>query len=132
MQKSKFIEQKMDWFLLFKQRIPEAFFGERRNMRAESKWLFQTSEDSDVLEEVITEELVDKEKDLIVYNDDVNTFDHVIECLETICNHNSIQAEQCTYIIHYSGKCTVENGSFNELKPMCLALLDKGLSASIE
>lgn len=83
------------------------------------------------LETLAIEELIEQ-KDLIVYNDDVNTFDHVINTLIKVCKHSSEQAEQCTWIIHYNGKCQVKRGSFNRLKPMCTALLDKGLSAVIE
>lgn len=101
-------------------------------LKDNNRLMMSYSEDTDVLEEILIDEKVDKEKDLIVYNDEINTFDHVIDCLEKICKHNSLQAEQCTYIIHYNGKCTVENGTFNKLKPMCLALLDSGLSATIE
>lgn len=79
----------------------------------------------------LLEELVDK-KDLIVYNDDVNTFDHVIESLIKICRHEPEQAEQCTWIIHYKGKCQVSHGVYEDLEPMCTALLDRGLSATIE
>lgn len=71
-------------------------------------------------------------KELIVYNDDVNTFNHVINCLMRICNHTSEQAEQCTLIIHYKGKCCVKKGTLEVLKPMKDALCDKGLSAVIE
>ncbi len=70
--------------------------------------------------------------DLIVYNDDVNTFDHVIKCLIEICGHDAVQAEQCTLIIHYKGRCGVKRGEYEELRPMCEGLLDKGLSAVIE
>lgn len=70
--------------------------------------------------------------DLIVYNDDVNTFEHVIKCLIDICGHDAEQAEQCTLIIHYKGKCGVKRGEYEELRPMCEGLLDKGLSAVIE
>ncbi|MFM7022418.1 MAG: ATP-dependent Clp protease adaptor ClpS [Flavobacteriales bacterium] len=70
--------------------------------------------------------------DLIVYNDDVNTFDHVIKCLVDICEHDPLQAEQCTLIIHYNGKCGVKKGEYDVLRPMCEALMDRGLSATIE
>jgi ATP-dependent Clp protease adaptor protein ClpS len=83
------------------------------------------------LDTLAIEELIEQ-KDLIVYNDDVNTFDHVINSLIKVCKHSSEQAEQCTWIIHYNGKCQVKRGSFDRLKPMCAALLDKGLSAVIE
>lgn len=77
-------------------------------------------------------ETIIAEQDLIVYNDDVNTFDHVIESLIKVCRHDTIQAEQCTHIIHYNGKCQVKRGSFEKLEPMCTALLDRGISAVIE
>lgn len=77
-------------------------------------------------------EKVDNKKALILYNDEVNTFDFVIESLIKICRHDAIQAEQCTYLVHFAGRCAVKTGSFKELKPLCEALLDRGLSASIE
>lgn len=88
----------------------------------------------DILEEEITETITKEEatKALLLYNDDVNTFDFVTESLIKVCNHDALQAEQCTYLIHYTGKCVVKNGSFNKLKPLCEALLDRGLSAKIE
>jgi ATP-dependent Clp protease adaptor protein ClpS len=79
----------------------------------------------------VLETLADK-FDLIVYNDDVNTFDHVTECLIAICDHEQIQAEQCTLIIHYRGKCQVKKGEYKELAAMCTALHDLGLSAAVE
>lgn len=69
---------------------------------------------------------------LILYNDDFNTFDHVIECLVKYCRHSPEAAEQCAFIVHYHGKCTVKYGTYEDLKPKCLALLDQGLSATIE
>ncbi|HXA01069.1 MAG TPA: ATP-dependent Clp protease adaptor ClpS [Cytophagaceae bacterium] len=69
--------------------------------------------------------------DLVVFNDDINTFEHVIETLVKICEHSPEQAEQCTLIIHYKGKCTVKTGSFNDLKSMRQAICDKGISAEI-
>ena len=69
---------------------------------------------------------------LIIYNDEVNTFDFVIKSLIAVCKHERLQAEQCTFIIHYSGKCSVKDGDFKRLRPMCEALLDRGLTASIE
>ncbi|REJ83639.1 MAG: ATP-dependent Clp protease adaptor ClpS [Bacteroidetes bacterium] len=70
-------------------------------------------------------------RELVLYNDDYNTFEFVIECLIEICQHDVIQAEQCTYIVHYNGKCAVKTGSFSDLQPMKHALCDKGLSAVI-
>lgn len=84
-----------------------------------------------VLEEVLVEEQVGLNNEIIVYNDDVNTFDHVIETLIRVCNHTSEQAEQCSIIIHYKGKCTVKTGALDELKPQCSSLLEAGLSAEI-
>lgn len=75
--------------------------------------------------------LEDKEHEIILYNDDVNTFDHVIECLVKICDHSYLQAEQCAYIVHYSGKCTVKTGPLEDLIPRCTALLEEGLSAEV-
>ena len=72
-----------------------------------------------------------REHEIILYNDDVNTFDHVIECLVKICEHTYIQAEQCAYIVHYSGKCVVKTGLLEELVPKCKALLEAGLSAEV-
>jgi ATP-dependent Clp protease adaptor protein ClpS len=79
----------------------------------------------------VVEKLVD-EKNLIVFNDDVNTFDHVIESLVKVCKHELEQAEQCTWIIHYNGKCQVKSGSYKKLELMCTALLERGLSAEIQ
>ena len=73
-----------------------------------------------------------EEKQLIVYNDDYHTFDYVIDALVKICKHEQIQAEQCTLIIHFKGKCAVKSGDFYTLRPMFDALCDKGLTASIE
>lgn len=69
--------------------------------------------------------------EIVLYNDDVNTFDHVIECLIKYCDHAAEQAEQCAILVHYKGKCTVKTGSIDELKPQCTALLESGLSAEI-
>ncbi len=74
----------------------------------------------------------DDAKDLIVHNDDFNTFDHVINTLIKVCKHDVHQAEQCTYIIHYKGKCAVKKGAYKELKPMKEGINDAGISATIE
>lgn len=83
-------------------------------------------------EDLLLEEEVDKENQLVLYNDEVNTFDWVIESLVSICNHDRTQAEQCSMIVHHNGKCSVKEGNFDKLRPMCEALLDRGLSATIE
>ncbi len=87
------------------------------------------------LEEVLVlDEVTDTEDpaELVVYNDDVNTFEWVIQCFEEILKHNSAQAEQCAMLIHYKGKASVKKAPENVLKPMKDGLLDRGLSAVIE
>ncbi len=85
------------------------------------------------LDEILVEEtVVVEEKKLILFNDEVNTFDFVIESLMDVCRHEPMQAEQCTLIVHYNGKCAVKNGSWEKLEPMCTALLDRGLTAEIQ
>lgn len=69
---------------------------------------------------------------LIVWNDDVNTFEWVIETLMEICEHSYEQAEQCAYIIHFHGKYAVKNGDYDTLKPMCDAITERGINATIE
>ena len=81
------------------------------------------------LEEV--DVLSSKEHQIILHNDDVNTFDHVISCLIRYCDHTLEQAEQCAYIVHYKGKCVVKTGSFSDLEPRCSMLLKEGLSAEL-
>lgn len=82
--------------------------------------------------ELLLEELLDQEaSELVVFNDDVNTFEHVIQVLMKVCQHTQEQAEQCTLIIHYKGKCSVKKGSRTELKPMCEAILESGIQAAI-
>ncbi len=70
-------------------------------------------------------------KDLVVYNDDFNTFEHVIKTLIKVCRHSSEQAEQCTWLIHFKGKCAVKTGSFEELNPMREAICEAGIDAKI-
>lgn len=77
------------------------------------------------------EQLIDI-KSLVVHNDDVNTFDWVIEALMDICKHRMEQAEQCAMLIHYKGRASVKNGAFEELEPMKDALSDRGISVTIE
>lgn len=84
-----------------------------------------------VVEEVLTEEAVGYNNEIVLYNDDVNTFDHVIETLVLVCSHTLEQAEQCAILVHYKGKCIVKTGSYDDLKPQCSALLEAGLSAEI-
>ncbi|MGB1044453.1 MAG: ATP-dependent Clp protease adaptor ClpS [Flavobacteriaceae bacterium] len=84
-----------------------------------------------VEELVLTEAQASDGYHLVLYNDDFNTFDHVIYTLIKVCEHSAEQAEQCSLIVHYKGKCTVKSGEIEDLKPRCQALLDAGLSAKI-
>ena len=84
-----------------------------------------------VREKVNIKELMGLNNEIIVYNDDVNTFDHVIETLIRVCDHTPEQAEQCSLISHYNGKCTVKTGPYDKLIPQCTKLLAAGLNAEI-
>ena len=75
---------------------------------------------------------IDESCNLIVWNDEVNTFEWVIETLIEVCSHSYEQAEQCSYIIHFHGKYAVKKGSFDDLKPQCEAIIDRGINATIE
>jgi len=77
-------------------------------------------------------ELAVADKQIVLYNDDFNTFDFVIESLIKVCKHEVIQAEQCTYLVHYAGRCSVKKGTYEAMEPMCTALLERGLTAEIE
>jgi ATP-dependent Clp protease adaptor protein ClpS len=81
-------------------------------------------------EDILTD--IESPYQLIVWNDDVNTFDWVIETLMEVCNHSYEQAEQCAYIIHFKGKYAVKEGSYDYLKPMCDAITERGISATVE
>lgn len=82
-------------------------------------------------EELLLEEETVKQNEIVLFNDEVNTFDHVIDTLIDVCDHTSEQAEQCSLIVHYNGKCTVKTGEFKDLKPRCTRLLQAGLNAEI-
>ena len=82
-------------------------------------------EEVDVLEQEVNQH------EIVLYNDDVNTFDFVINSLINVCDHTTEQAEQCTWLVHYKGKCTVKTGELNDLKPRCSKLLELGLSAEL-
>ena len=75
---------------------------------------------------------IDSPYNLIVWNDEVNTFEHVIQTLVDVCGHTEEQAEQCAFIIHFKGKYAVKNGSYDELKPQCDAITDRGIGATLE
>ena len=82
-------------------------------------------------EKVSLKEATTINNEIIVYNDDVNTFDHVIDTLIRVCEHTPEQAEQCSLIVHFNGKCTVKTSVLEKLKPQCTQLLEAGLSAEI-
>lgn len=84
-----------------------------------------------IQEDVSVAEKESNQNEIVLYNDDVNTFDHVINSLIFACEHTPEQAEQCSIIVHYKGKCTVKTGGIKELKPRCSMLLEAGLSAEI-
>jgi ATP-dependent Clp protease adaptor protein ClpS len=88
-------------------------------------------EDVEVLDEVSEEVITTDLYDLVVFNDDFNTFEHVIRTLIKVCKHTPEQAEQCTLLIHYKGKCTVKSGSFEELALMRNAICERHISAEV-
>lgn len=90
--------------------------------------------DTDVLEDILVETTTDVglTSQLIVYNDDVNTFDWVIKCFMEVCSHSFEQSEQLSLIVHYKGKAIVKTADFDTLKPMKDSLIERGLSAVIE
>ena len=85
-----------------------------------------------IKEQVSVEELLSSNYEIILFNDDVNTFDHVIDTLIAVCKHEPLQAEQCALLVHYTGKCAVKTGSYKELEPLCSKLLEADLSAEIQ
>jgi len=87
---------------------------------------FSNQEETDVLTSV------EETCSLIVWNDEVNTFEWVIETLIEVCGHSYEQAEQCSYIIHFRGKYAVKKGSYDDLKPQCDAITERGINATIE
>ena len=86
---------------------------------------------TEVKELLLDQEQVINENEIVLFNDDVNTFDHVIDVLVSVCNHSPVQAEQCAIIVHYKGQCTVKTGAIDELVPKCRKLQQEGLSAEV-
>ncbi|WP_027880720.1 ATP-dependent Clp protease adaptor ClpS [Mesoflavibacter zeaxanthinifaciens] len=84
-----------------------------------------------IQEQLEVDTLEKNNNEIVLYNDDVNTFDHVINTLMYACDHTPEQAEQCSILVHYKGKCTVKTGDYHDLKPRCSKLLEAGLSAEI-
>lgn len=99
----------------------------KKMIRNATQPMWETEKDSSV--DVLEQE--SHKHQIIVYNDDVNTFDWVIESLIDVCEHTPEQAEQCSLLIHYKGKCEVLTGEYEDLKPRCTELLNRGLSAEI-
>lgn len=91
---------------------------------------------NDTLEEVAVEPVLETVEtagfNLVLYNDEHNTFDHVIDMLVSICGHDALQAEQCALLVHFKGKCAVLSGTYDELEPKCTKLLKADLTAEIE
>jgi len=85
----------------------------------------QIQEEVDVLEKEVNQH------EIVLHNDEVNTFDFVIDSLIDVCNHTNEQAEQCTWLVHFKGKCTVKTGEYKDLKPRCSKLQSLGLSAEL-
>ncbi len=81
----------------------------------------------DVMEDVVDIEVCS----LVVFNDEVNTFEFVIDTLIDVCQHTPEQAEQCTILIHHKGKCSVKNGNFEELVPLRNEICRRGIAAEI-
>lgn len=96
--------------------------------------MIELLKDTDPLKKVSEDLLVEEDAgyNLVVWNDDVNTFDWVIKALVEICQHSEEQAEQCALIIHLRGKYAVKQGDFETLKPMCEGIIDRGINATIE
>ena len=92
------------------------------------------SNDTKVITSEIMDTLTSTEDpcSLIVWNDDVNTFDWVIETLVEVCGHTEEQAEQCAYLIHFKGKADVKKGEYEKLKVMCDKITDRGIGATVE
>jgi ATP-dependent Clp protease adaptor protein ClpS len=84
-----------------------------------------------IQEEIEVLELRANEHQIVLFNDDIHSFDYVIDSLIDVCEHTIEQAEQCTYLVHFKGKCTVKTGELKELKPRCSKLLELGLSAEL-
>jgi ATP-dependent Clp protease adaptor protein ClpS len=82
--------------------------------------------------ESLVDEGLSEGRFLILHNDDVHSFDYVIDSLIEVCEMDATQAEQCTYLVHYKGKCDIKKGSFGLLKPYKEGLIERGLNATID
>ena len=82
-------------------------------------------------EDVLSEVALDGDWSVVLFNDNHNTFDHVIECLISTCGHDALQAEQCAMIVHFKGTCTVKSGSYDDLAPIHQSLSEKDLTVEL-
>jgi len=110
-------------------RIMTIFAKEEMSIMQRKQFIFGTQEQEQSSGEVMEQQA--PVFDLVLFNDDVNTFDWVIETLIEVCDHELEQAEQCAYIVHYKGKCTVKSGDFETLEPLQRELSNRNLSAEI-
>lgn len=101
-------------------------------MRRTKLIYYQNTEETETISEVVNLEDLLGTFQIVIYNDEVNTFDWVIECLEKYCSHDHQQAEQCAWFIHFKGQYPVKSGAQTDLKPICEALKEKGLNAKLE
>ena len=86
----------------------------------------------DLIEEKRKDSGTGASNNLIIWNDDVNTFDNVEQALVEICHHSPEQAAQCALLIHFKGKYAVKQGAFEALRPMCEGIIDRGINATID
>jgi len=93
--------------------------------------MMKMSYDTDVLEEIEVTVNTDEESKIVLYNDHVNSFDHVIMCLVAFCDHDFQQAEQCATIVHYKGKCIVKHGSKDDMKTRAKKLSEEHLTVEV-
>lgn len=95
-------------------------------MERQGSYQYETDFDTDTLT------ATEPPYSLVVWNDDVNTFEWVIDTLVQICGHSAEQAEQCAMIIHHKGKYAVKKGFYEDIKPMCEAINDRNINATME
>ena len=103
-----------------------------RDTNIEVNMEFVRCAETQTQEDVLTDVLLDNEWHLVLFNDNHNTFDHVIESLMSICGHDALQAEQCAMIVHFKGKCTVKSGDYDELAPIHQSLSEKDLTVELK
>lgn len=100
-------------------------------MKKIKDFFFSIASDVETKEQVDVKTQQTNQHEIVLHNDDVNTFDFVIDSLISVCDHTLEQAEQCTILVHYKGKCTVKTGELKDLEPRCSKLLQLGLSAEL-